>query len=159
VVGRSLHLARCAACHGVDAAGGSGPSIVGATSKSVLLKAAAGGDHDFPWLSKADAKVLGFFLKNPGGAILPPSLPTPPAGGWPTYSGAVKALLDARCVSCHGPSLVSGGVRLDNVTGATANARRALLDVKIGRMPQGGKALDASEIGLIEDWITGGRRP
>jgi len=159
VVGRSIHLARCASCHGDDAAGGSGPSLVGATSKAILLKAATGGAHEFPWMSKADAKVLGFFLKNPGGAVLPPSLPTPPVGGWPTYSGAVKPLLDARCIACHGPSLVSAGVRLDTVNGATANAKRALFDVKIGKMPQGGKRFDAAEIGLLQDWITGGRRP
>jgi mono/diheme cytochrome c family protein len=159
LVGRSLHVARCASCHGADGAGGSGPSVVGATSKAVLLKAAAGGDHDFPWLSKADAKDLGFFLKDPAGVVMPPPLPTPPEGGWPTYAGSVQALLDDRCVRCHGPGLASAGIRLDTYDGAARNARRALYSVKVGRMPQGGGRLDAAEIGLIEDWITGGRRP
>src|SRR5688572_31023747 len=40
VVGRSIHLAHCASCHGTDAAGGSGPSLVGASSKTVLATAA-----------------------------------------------------------------------------------------------------------------------
>jgi mono/diheme cytochrome c family protein len=159
VVGRAIHLAQCASCHGTSAAGGSGPAVVGATSKTILGKVAAGGAHAFPWLSKTDAKVLGFFLKNPPGVVMPPSLPTPPVGGWPTYAGSVKPLLDARCVNCHGPGLVSAGVRLDTYNGASANAKRSILDVKTGKMPQGGKRFDATEIGLLEDWITGGRRP
>lgn len=159
VVGRSIHLARCASCHGTDAAGGSAPSVVGATSKAVLAKVAAGGDHDFPWLSRTDAKVLGFFYRNPAGVLLPPALPEPPAGGWPTYAGSVKALLDDRCINCHGQGLVSGGVRLNTYEGASGNAKRSLYDVKTGKMPQGTKRFTADEVGLLEDWINGGRRP
>lgn len=159
VVGRAVHLAHCASCHGADAGGGSGPTLVGATSKAVLARIALGGSHDFPWLSKTDAKNLGFFYKNPAGVILPPSLPAPPLGGWPTYSGSVKPLLDDRCINCHGPALVNAGVRLDTYSGASGNAKKSLLDVKIGKMPQGGKRFDATEIALIENWITGGRRP
>jgi mono/diheme cytochrome c family protein len=159
LVGRSLHLARCAACHGDDAAGGSGPSIVGATGKEILLKAAAGGDHDVPWLSRRDARDLGLFLRDPGGAILPPPLPTPPPGGWPTYTGSVKTLLDARCISCHGAFQANGGVRLDSYKSASANARRALYDARIGKMPQGGKRFTPTEVALLQDWIDGGRRP
>jgi mono/diheme cytochrome c family protein len=159
IVGRAVHLAHCASCHGTEAAGGSGPAIVGATWKTVLARAAAGGDHDFPWMSKTDAKNLGLFLKDPAGVVMPPPLPTPPVGGWPTYAGSVKALLDDRCVNCHGPSQVSAGIRLDNYNGASNNARRALASVKLGKMPKGTKRFTAAEIGLIADWISGGSRP
>lgn len=159
LVGRSIHLARCSSCHGDAGEGGSGPSLVGATSKTIAATMAGGGDHDFPWLSKTDAKNLGFFFRNPSGALLPPALPTPPAGGWPTYSGAVKALLDDRCIKCHGSGQMSAGIRLDTYSGASTGAKRALFAVKIGSMPQGGKRFSPTEIGLLDDWITGGRRP
>jgi len=159
LVGRSIHLARCASCHGDDAAGGSAPPTVGARSKAILLEAAAGGDHDFPWLSGGDARNLGAFLRDPAAVVLPPPLPTPPPGGWPTYAGAVKPLLDDRCVSCHRAARASGGVRLDDLAHASANARRSLFQVKSGRMPQGGKRFDPSEIAILQGWIDGGRRP
>ena len=159
VVGRAIHLGHCASCHGEGAEGGSGPSLVGTSSASILATMSAGGVHDAPWLSKSDAKSLGLFLRNPSAVVLPPPLPTAPPGGWPTYSGAVETLLDDRCVKCHGPTLASAGVRLDTYAGASASAKRVLYDVKTGRMPQGGKRFGADEISLIENWIQGGRRP
>jgi mono/diheme cytochrome c family protein len=159
LVGRSIHLAHCASCHGQGAAGGSAPSLLGMSSKAIAAKAAAGGTHAFPWLSPADAKDLSLFFKDPSAVVMPPALPAPPPGGWPAYEAGVKALLDSRCISCHGPSLASGGIRLDTLAGARKTASRALVAVKLGRMPQGGKPLAAAEIGLFKDWIDGGMRP
>ncbi len=161
LVGRATFLASCASCHGTAAGGvGDAPSVVGATSKTLLTTMAAGGNHSFPWFSKTDAKTVGAFLKNPAGVVMPPSLPTPPEGGWPTYAdGGVKALLDARCVECHGGGRVEAAVWLSTYDSASKMANRSLAAVKKGSMPQGGKHFDSGEIGLLQNWITGGLRP
>jgi mono/diheme cytochrome c family protein len=158
LVGRSIHLAACASCHGQDAGGGAAPAIVGATSKAVLGKVAAGGDHDFPWLSKADAKNLSIFLKNPAGTVLPPPLPPTPPGGWPGFAAKVLPIYQDRCTNCHGGGRAEAGIRLHTYAGASKTARRSLFAVKAGTMPQGGKKLDPPEIQTIQDWITGGLR-
>jgi mono/diheme cytochrome c family protein len=160
IVGRSIHLAHCASCHGQGGAGlGGAPSIVGAASTTILAKAAAGGNHAVPWLSKTDAKNLSTFLKDPAGVVMPPSLPPAPQGGWPTYQGSVKTLLDAKCVGCHGPLLATAGVFLDTYSGAVGNATRALLAMQLGLMPKSGGKLPAADIQVVQDWITGGMRP
>lgn len=156
--GREAYAAHCASCHGAHAGGGAGPSLVGAKAKALVAKAAAGGVHDFPWLGKGDGKALQTFLKNPS-TVPDPAFPTPPAGGWPTYAGPVKALLDDRCITCHGPSLAERGVRLHTWEAASNWARKSLFAVKTGSMPQDGKRLTALETQLLEDWIYGGRRP
>jgi mono/diheme cytochrome c family protein len=158
LVGRSVHLADCASCHGADAAGGTAPTLVGATSKEILARAAAGGDHAFPRLSKADAKNLSLFYKDPAAAVLP-TLPEPPVGGWPTYEGSVKALLDDRCVNCHGPAIANRHIRLDTYAGAYRSASRSLVSVKLGRMPRSSKNFTAEETALLSNWILGGKRP
>ncbi len=160
IVGRSIHLAHCASCHGQGAAGlGGAPSIVGAAPAIILAKAAAGGNHAFSWLSKTDAKNTALFLKNPAGVVMPPPLPPAPPGGWPTYQGSVKALLDAKCASCHGPALASSGVLLDTYAGAAANSARALIAMQLGLMPKGSGKLPDADIQAMRDWITGGMRP
>jgi mono/diheme cytochrome c family protein len=160
LAGRAPWLASCASCHGDAAEGGAqGPAVVGAKSKTILLKVAEGGSHAFPWLGKVDAKNMFMFLKAPGAVVLPPALPAPPAGGWPTFAGNVKPIYDVRCVDCHGPVLAERMIRLDLYNGAANNAKNSLLQIKLGKMPQGGARLPAAEIQTIEDWITGGKRP
>lgn len=161
LAGRSAWTAMCASCHGEAAGGGDGgPAVAGATSSVLLRTIASGGDHDFPTFSKTDAKNVGLFLKDPANVTMPPPLPEPPEGGWPTYeSGGVKALLDARCVRCHGPGRTEAGVWLSTFDSASKASSRALAAVKKGTMPQEDKRFTADEIALLQDWITGGRRP
>jgi hypothetical protein len=67
---------------------------------------------------------------------------------------------DRRCNSAsHASPVSSGAGGSDAANNASANAKRSILSVKSGKMPQGGKRLTADEIGLLEDWVTGGRRP
>jgi mono/diheme cytochrome c family protein len=155
--GRETYLAHCASCHGTDGTGGAAASVVGAKSKAILAAVAAGGDHDLPWLGKADGKVLQTFLKEPA-AVPVPAFPVAPAGGWPTYAGSVKALLDDRCTKCHGAGLAESGLRLHTYAGASNSARRAYGAARTGSMPPG-KRLAADELHLLDDWITGGKRP
>jgi mono/diheme cytochrome c family protein len=161
LVGRSTFLASCASCHGSAAGGiGDAPSLVGASSSTLLAKTAAGGNHDFPWFSKNDGKSVSTFLKNPAGVQMPPALPTPPPGGWPAYqNGGVKDLLDARCIECHGNGRVEAAVWLNTYVAASKMAPRSLAAVKRGSMPQTGKHFTAEEIALLQNWITGGLRP
>lgn len=162
LVARAAWLASCASCHGATAGGvGEAPSLVGTSSKTLLARMAEGGTHDFPWFGKTDAKSFSLFLKAPTAVVLPPALPEPPAGGWPTYAtGGVKALLDDRCVNCHGGGgKVEAGVWLATYDAAAKASSKSLAAVKNGSMPQGGKRFNADEIALLQNWIKGGLRP
>ena len=155
--GREAWSSHCAACHGTDASGGAGPAVVGAKARVLTEKALTGGDHDFPWLGRSDGRVFQTFLKSP--ATLPdPEYPVPPVGGWPTYAGSVKAILDDRCVNCHGGNLAESGIRLHTWEAASNSARRALFAIRSGQMPPGGR-VPAEEVQALADWIEGGRRP
>lgn len=161
VVGRSVHLAWCASCHGDGAAGGTGPSIVGASAGDVLRAAAGGGDHAFPWLSRTDARALAAFLSDPAGVDLPPPLPDPPPGGWPGYAADVLPAFETYCLSCHGGPAPTAPVRLDTYDSAAARAEQERNRVVSGSMPKG-QPLSSSErqalVTLLDDWITGGLR-
>ena len=156
--GREAFSAHCASCHGTLADGGAGPALVGFRSKDLRLKAATGGDHDFPWLGVADGRTFQTFLRSPA-TVPDPDYPVPPAGGWPTYAGNAKAILDNRCVNCHGTALAEHGVRLHTYEAASTWARRALFAIRSGQMPPGGRNVPADEVQVLSDWIEGGRRP
>ena len=156
--GREAWSAHCAACHGSLAEGGAGPGLVGSRSKDLRAKALTGGDHDFSWLGAADGRTFQTFLRSPS-TIPEPEYPVPPAGGWPTYAGSVKAILDDRCVNCHGGNLAESGIRLHTWETASRVARRALYAIRSGRMPPGGLRVPADEVQVLADWIEGGRRP
>jgi mono/diheme cytochrome c family protein len=156
--GREAWSAHCASCHGTLADGGAGPALVGTRSKELRLKAATGGDHDFPWFGAADGRTFQTFLRSP--ATLPdPDYPVPPPGGWPGYAANVKPILDGRCVNCHGGGLAEHGVRLHTYEAASQWARRALFSIRSGQMPPGGRNVPADEVQVLADWIEGGRRP
>ena len=156
--GREAWSAHCASCHGTLADGGAGPMLVGFRSKDLRLKAATGGDHDFPWLGAADGRSFQTFLRSPA-TVPDPDYPVPPPGGWPTYAGNVKAILDDRCVNCHGGALAESGIRLHTYEAASNSARRALFAIRSGQMPPGGRNVPAAEVQVLADWIEGGRRP
>jgi len=172
--GGVLYAANCASCHGTTGHGSvSGPSIFREDAEEILeaVREGEGGMPTFPSIHAEEARMIAAWLRDPAAAPAPDPAPTPaptpspsptpsptPApGAAPTWTGQVKALLDTRCGSCHTGTKASGGVRLDTYAKASANADRALAAVKAGRMPTSGP-LAASEIQLLQDWITGGKQ-
>jgi uncharacterized membrane protein len=77
----------------------------------------------------------------------------------PTFA-AVKALIQANCVTCHNATYASGGVNLSTdcsiVSGKDRIKARAV-DGNPSPMPSGG-LLPAAERQKITDWITAGGR-
>jgi hypothetical protein len=76
-----------------------------------------------------------------------------------TYSNRIKAILDARCIECHGPDLAQSNVRLDSysrVDGNDAynNAEAALASILNNTMPDGGPPMPLVEKESIDDWIS-----
>jgi hypothetical protein len=89
------------------------------------------------------------------------------------YTRDIKPILEARCISCHGPSRHKGGLRLDTpaairkggrsggviVAGDSANSLLFTLvsGAKDGpRMPPKGEPLSAQQIALLKEWIDQG---
>lgn len=71
----------------------------------------------------------------------------------PIYTGAVKTLLDTKCVACHKP----GGTSPDLSTYAAASAAGAagLAAIQAGEMPTSGP-LAAADQALFAAWVDGG---
>ncbi len=89
------------------------------------------------------------------------------------FSIQVRPLLVARCISCHGPEVQEGGLRLDlrrrallgGDSGPVIVALRSESSELITRltttdltkqMPQGGEPLSVTEIELLKNWIDTG---
>ena len=90
--------------------------------------------------------------------------PPPTDGGGtvtnPTYTANIKAIIDANCVSCHGPGGENSSVPLQ--TYAQVSAKAADIKIRIEKpagdplvMPKGGK-LSQAKIDLINKWIANG---
>ncbi len=91
-----------------------------------------------------------------------------------TYEKDVRALLKARCVSCHGAVKQKGGLRLDAgvliakggkhpavVAGDSAHSlliERAVSTDEEKRMPQEGSPLKPEEITMLREWIDAGAK-
>ncbi len=96
-----------------------------------------------------------------------------------TYQGNVKALLDAKCVSCHvpgGPGTEKSGLRLDSydammkgtkfgpVVVAGSSVSSTLYRLVSGqadpsiRMPHGQAALPEADVQMIAAWIDQGAK-
>lgn len=157
LVGRALVAGKCAGCHGEAGSGGSAPAIARATVKSVA-DALQSGSHDFPTLGKTDVKDICRYLKDPEAAV-PVEPPAAPEGGWPGYEEDVYPVLKDYCGACHFGRNYSAGVKLDTFQSASRSASRSLASIRRGSMPQGGRRVKAEERQLLDDWITGGRRP
>ena len=79
-----------------------------------------------------------------------------------TYSGTVKAIIDSRCIVCHGDPLANGApmplLTLANVQEAVQN--RALISrVENGSMPPTGADLTAAQVLAIKGWQAGSFKP
>ena len=87
-------------------------------------------------------------------------LPATVAGG--EFADRVRPVLESRCLMCHGESLASAGVRLDELSDDIRGNRRAsevwgdvLNVVNRGEMPpKGAPALTDAERSTVVDWVT-----
>lgn len=91
--------------------------------------------------------------------------PTPPPVGFCdtiTYNKHIKKIIDANCVSCHGPSVQQAGVTLTTYAEVKNKAdagriKARVIDGQGGFMPQGGE-LTAAEKNLIVCWLNNGKK-
>lgn len=84
---------------------------------------------------------------------------------FPTYVDDVKAILDAKCIRCHGEERKSGAptsFRLDiyetegDVLGAGDKADRIVARTEAGTMPLGGPPLEEAEVETLQAWLDQG---
>lgn len=68
-----------------------------------------------------------------------------------SFAKDVKPIIDANCVSCHGPNTPN----LTTFENIKANASSLKEEVVSGRMPIGG-SLTTTEISKIVDWVDAG---
>lgn len=168
--GKDLFLANCAGCHG-DVG-----SDIRREDFEDWWEAVSGGEGEredddegegkregrmpaFPGLTATDVRHMREYVLDPNRNVNepppPPPPPPPPGGETPTYEGAVKAILDASCVACHGSGTAFAGVRLNDYTNAFSN-RTALVDsVEKNRMPTG-SPLDSAKKATLRAWLDGG---
>jgi mono/diheme cytochrome c family protein len=79
-----------------------------------------------------------------------------------TYEGTISTIIKDNCVSCHGQSLQSGGIRLDTYQHVKAQADNGnLLGVithssGFSPMPKNAPQLSECNIAAISKWIEGG---
>ena len=98
----------------------------------------------------------------------PPAEERPPVPDV-SFSGDVLPILQSRCVQCHGPTRVSGDLRLDDyeATMAASESGRSVLPgdaansllvelILSGDMPRRGPRLTPAEIQIITDWVNAG---
>lgn len=79
-----------------------------------------------------------------------------------TYAAAVKPLLDTKCVGCHAPGNLGGGVDLSTYTATRTVALNGKLYGSIAQlagyspMPKNSAKLSGCEIRQVQRWIQGG---
>lgn len=79
-----------------------------------------------------------------------------------TYAAAVKPLLDTKCVGCHAPGNLGGGVDLSTYTATRTVALNGKLYGSIAQlvgyspMPKNSAKLSSCEIRQVQRWIQGG---
>jgi mono/diheme cytochrome c family protein len=78
-----------------------------------------------------------------------------------TYLSEVKPIIDRNCISCHNSASPSAGIVLDNHTGLSANATRALASMNheagVSQMPKGSPKLSDCDIKKVRVWIDKGK--
>lgn len=76
-----------------------------------------------------------------------------------TYTGDVKAILDASCLNCHDNPVANGApmslTTFDEAKEAVSN-RNLIGRVEDGSMPPAGTDLSAAQVQTIKDWQAGG---
>jgi hypothetical protein len=101
-------------------------------------------------------------MPTPSPSHEPAASPSPDtqSSGAVTYTANIAPLLKASCTSCHYPG-TDEGPNLSTYQQAKALGASILTAVvkkagQPGFMPQGGKALSAEQIKLLQDWKAGG---
>ncbi len=85
----------------------------------------------------------------------------------PDFNKDIRPIFETSCYSCHGEKVQSGGLRLDQKASALAhltagNSGASAIYLRVAgvgsqqKMPLGGAALTAAQVGLIKDWIDAG---
>jgi mono/diheme cytochrome c family protein len=141
--------------------------VVAGHSAGDILEAVREGEDGMPrftGLTLDDARNIAAYLRDPSAVTTPTTPPdtgtggtggTTPPGPAPTYTTRIAALLSANCVACHSGTGAMAGIRLDNYTGASRNAARALTAIEAGRMPPSGP-LSAADVQAFRDWVAAG---
>lgn len=79
-----------------------------------------------------------------------------------TYSGAVKPIMDNKCVGCHNPASLGGNIDLSTYTSIKVSALNGKLYGSVAHqpgysaMPKNSAKLSDCEITQIQKWITAG---
>jgi len=85
--------------------------------------------------------------------------PPPPPPNDVTYANDVKAIIDGRCLTCHGNPTANGApmslTTFDEVKNAV-QSRGLIGQVENGTMPPTGSDLTSSQVQTIKDWQSGG---
>lgn len=149
----------CVSCHGagfMDTLQPSGFVVPGNPSGSPAYDAIVKGRMPKAYtLAASDAAAVGAWIQSLGAA--PP--PAPPAA---TYANVQSLVIGPLCVSCHGPSVARGGVRLDSYTqlkkyvkAGSASSSKLYTIIDSGEMPPSGSPTSA-QMQILTDWIQGG---
>lgn len=78
------------------------------------------------------------------------------------FSQKVTTILQANCISCHGPGLQSGGIRYDSYASVKAQVDNGKLlkaikhEAGVLPMPYGQPKMSDCNIKLLEEWIMNG---
>jgi mono/diheme cytochrome c family protein len=78
-----------------------------------------------------------------------------------TYTNAIKTIMAANCVGCHGGASPSAGINLENYQVLTAYAKdqpifMGCINHTLGKaMPQGGAKMADTTIAKIQTWVNG----
>lgn len=86
----------------------------------------------------------------------PNDLPTSCPSGAPGYAATIAPLLEARCVSCHGPGGVSSEKPLGTWAEVSARRSSVLDQVYACRMPQPPAVLPPAERAELLAWLVCG---
>lgn len=162
----------CVACHGVAGNGVTGPAIQRESARRIFraVREGPGPMPVFPELSRRAARDLAAFLFDPANTgASPPTHPDPspipdptpvptptPVPAAPTWSSRMQALFTTKCATCHTGGSAPQGIRLNTYELASANASRALSEIRADAMPPSGP-LPAADAKALEDWIAAGK--
>jgi uncharacterized membrane protein len=169
----------CFACHGTIASGGidgiNNPShlisigavIAGSATTSKIYDAIS--KNRMPpsgALAAADQSIIADWInqgaKTPApGTVVPAPTPIPLAGNFKSLNANIFM---PKCVTCHGATSASGGIRLDSYTSVlkyvnktTPSQSKVYSATKGGDMPPSpNPKLSAGELSAILSWITAG---
>jgi mono/diheme cytochrome c family protein len=72
-----------------------------------------------------------------------------------SFKTQIQPMLNTNCVSCHGPTKQTSGVRVDTYANVSANLQEVTAEIETGAMPPTG-SLSASDLQLFQAWVDQG---